>query len=496
MFWKKDKPMADNAEARPLRSMSITARLSLLFTISGIAMLLLVSVLHYWILILDMHVKDNAALVEKTRRLLKALNKYNIEALHRELSDSTEFHSLVFKFRILDEQGNALLQSPGMQESVPKSAFPAPRNALGELTGGEIWKAHDGKLYLLAAIRTEVRTPFPQKAIFQTAYDITESYRTLSGTIRKIGAIFIFGIPIFWGLGYAITKRGLRPLTEMADRVKKVTATHLDGRINKSNWPKELRSFGTSFDEMLDRLGDSISRLSNFSSDLAHELRTPINNMMGEAEVALSKARTPEEYRKILESYLEECGKLSRLTANLLFLARVENPETCIERSFFDVSDDLNTICAYYNEMAQEQGIELTCSGKGFLAADRALLRQALGNLLSNALCYTPSGGKVEVQTRQPDDHSLEIMVRDTGSGISPEHLPYLFNRFYRGERRRFVHTNGSGLGLSIVKSIMDLHSGAVSIQSEPGDGTTVTLRFPFHPHNSREYLTKTKGFT
>ena len=231
---------------------------------------------------------------------------------------------------------------------------------------------------------------------------------------------------------------------------------------------------------MLDRLEDSFRRLSQFSADLAHELRTPVNNLRGEAGVALSKARTAEEYRRTLESSLEELARLTRLIDNMLFLARADgagvNP---LARSSFDARKEIEAVCEFYRALAEDRGVAVSCEGAGVAGADPMLFRQAVSNLLSNALNYTPHGGRVVFQLREREDHGLEVCTRDTGCGIAPEHLPRIFDRLYRVDSSRSQHPNGAGLGLAIVKSIMTLHQGAVEAQSTLGQGTTITLSFP-----------------
>ena len=484
MFLKKDKPTDGSLRSNCLRSMSITAKLTLLFTLSGLGVLILSCGFLYWVLTTHRQKEDDVLIREKTYRLQTALKNWNVDSLKKEMSSSPEFHSLAFSFRILDEKGRLLLETPGMGDAVPVSAFPASYEALTELAEGTEWKSRTGKVFLLLATRIEVLAPLSEKAIIQTAYDVTGDYALIAHYGWKLLVVFIFGTLFFLVLGNAVAGSGLRPLRKMADRVEKVTATHLNERIAEKEWPKELRSLAASFDRMLNRLDDSFVRLSHFSSALAHELRTPINTLMGEAGVALSRARTQEEYRSVIESSIEEYERLSRLVENLLFLARAENPEAGIKCSVFDVGDELNKICDYYEEIGEEQRIAITCSGKGFLTADRALLRQAICNLFSNALRYTPSGGKVDVSISQPDEGSFEIVVSDTGSGIDPEHLPYVFNRFYQaaGNTAHSDYSRGSGLGLAIVKSIMDLHGGTATIRSEPENGTAVTLSFPISP--------------
>jgi two-component system, OmpR family, heavy metal sensor histidine kinase CusS len=219
--------------------------------------------------------------------------------------------------------------------------------------------------------------------------------------------------------------------------------------------------------------------LSRFSADLAHELRTPVNNLRGEAGVALSQARTPEEYRRTLESSMEEYARLGRLIDNMLFLARADSPTPGITRMACDAQQAIEVVREYYEALAEDQGITVRCDGQGMVVADPVLFRQAVSNLLSNSLNYTPTGGCVLIRARQLEGQGLEVVVSDTGCGIAAEHLPRIFDRFYRVNPARAKHPNGSGLGLAIVKSIIKLHDGKVDVQSEVGKGTRFTLTFP-----------------
>lgn len=258
-----------------------------------------------------------------------------------------------------------------------------------------------------------------------------------------------------------------------------MTASQLHERIGGDGWPAELASLARSFDRMLDRLEDSFQRLSQFSADLAHELRTPINNLRGEAGVALSQARAPEEYQRTLESSLEEYARLTRLVDNLLFLARADSPTTGITREHCDARKAIEAVGEYYDALAKDRGVEFRCEGQGHVHADPVLFRQAISNLLSNALNHTSHGGQVLVQTSPRADGGLEINISDAGCGIASEHLPHIFDRLYRADPARSQHPDGAGLGLAIVKSIMMLHGGSVEVQSELGKGTRFTLLFP-----------------
>jgi two-component system heavy metal sensor histidine kinase CusS len=262
---------------------------------------------------------------------------------------------------------------------------------------------------------------------------------------------------------------------------QRITATQLNERISPRVWPSELTSLATAFDGMLARLEDSFSRLSQFSTDIAHELRTPINNLMGEVDVALTRSRTAQEYRQVLESSLEECSRLSRIIDSLLFVARAENTEVKIQVSWFDATKEIRAVLEFYEAVSEEEGVQLQAEGQATLYGDVILFRRALSNLLANGLRYTSRGGKIGVSIREDSEQAIVVEVADTGSGIAAEHLPKIFDRFYRVDPARSGHSEGTGLGLAIVKSIMELHGGSVAVRSEVGKGTVFTLRFPVH---------------
>jgi two-component system heavy metal sensor histidine kinase CusS len=227
---------------------------------------------------------------------------------------------------------------------------------------------------------------------------------------------------------------------------------------------------------MLHRLEDSFVRLSQFSADIAHELRTPIGNIRGEGEVALTRSRTADEYREVIESTIVECQHLGHIVDNLLFLARTEAAEGYLERTSFDGRAAIERIAAFHEPIAEEQNVTIGCTGEARFEADEMLFGRAVHNLVENAIRHTPSGGSIEISIANRGAHS-EVQVRDTGRGIASEHLPRVFDRFYRADSSR--SSEGVGLGLALVKSIMDLHGGSAGIESTPGKGTTVTLSFP-----------------
>jgi two-component system heavy metal sensor histidine kinase CusS len=267
----------------------------------------------------------------------------------------------------------------------------------------------------------------------------------------------------------------------MATTARHISSTNLRERLQPEGYPFELAALAGTFNQMLDRLEESFERISRFSADIAHDLRTPVNNIRGEAEVALARTRSAEDYRDVIESCLEEAVRLSDLIGDLLFLARAESPLTHLRRENVDVGELLGRVREYYEASAADGGVSLTTrAGGGAVIAemDRALLQRAVGNLVSNSLANTPPGGSV-ILGMTADSSTIRIEIADTGIGIPAEALPRVFDRFFRVDSSRSKVSGGTGLGLAIVKSIAELHGGHVEIASEPGHGTRVTLHIP-----------------
>jgi len=232
-----------------------------------------------------------------------------------------------------------------------------------------------------------------------------------------------------------------------------------------------------SISESIDRFEESFARISQHTVALSHELRTPINNLMGEAEVALSKHRTPDEYRQVLASSLEEYVKLSGAVDDLLFLIRVENPKAGIQPSRFDALEQIQAVEEFYQPVAEKKGIEMKCGGSGSLIADQSLFRKAVSSLLSDALSHTPDGGKIDISVHRPDDQSVEVTVCMSAPEFDPGHRSSPLDRFNLANDPDCLR--GTFLGLSIARSIMRLHYGDITLKHDPEKGLVVSLLFP-----------------
>lgn len=463
---------------------SIVRRLTVLYTATTAVLLVAAAAYLYWTQVQNLEREDNDFLVNKIQDCRRLLREHpdQVRQLINEVQIESVTSPIKYYIRILDLKGRTVLETPGMAARLPASVFPAAASATTVPRRGTLHRTGAGQVCLMMAGDAGARLAGADEVSFQVALDVSEEEELIEGYRWKLLAVILSGTVFSSVAGYFVARRGLAPLQEIAQVTERITASQLHERIESTGWPVELASLARSFDRMLDRLGDSFNRLSQFSADLAHELRTPINNLCGEAGVALSQSRTPDEYRSTLESSLEEFARLTRLIDNLLFLARADSPTATAACEQFKARAAVDSVCEFYEALAEDRGVSLRCVGEAAVSADPVLFRQAASNLISNALNHTPRGGQVLVTVQAGAEGGCDVEVADTGCGIEARHLPYLFDRLYRVEPARSQNPDGAGLGLAIVKSIMTLHGGTVRVESEPGRGAKFTLQFPRNP--------------
>jgi two-component system heavy metal sensor histidine kinase CusS len=436
-----------------------------------------------WIFISDIKTDNNqfvAMEMQNLRTLLKQrpddLKAWR-EEIEREALGSVSGYAKYY-VRILDEHGNTIVETPGMAALVSSHVFPALLPAFAKKVTAVNATAADGRSFTVASQWVTLYRPEARRRLIQLALDRSHDEEIVADYRRKAGMVLLFGVLFSASFGFFIAKAGLRPLAKLTQVFTRITPEHLNERVGSVHWPPEIASVANAFDLMLQRLERSFVLLSHFSADLAHELRTPIGNLRGEAEVALGRPRTAEEYRRVIESSLEEYERLSRVIDNLLFLARTDTRHTVVRLSPINVHQEVGALLEYFAALAEEKAIEVTVSGNALLNADPVLFRRALTNLLSNAFQYTPANGRITVGVTN-SDKKVQVAIADTGIGIEGACLQRISERFFRTERARAMNSQGSGLGLAIVKSIMDLHLGDFEIESIPGQGTTARLKFP-----------------
>ncbi|AEK60022.1 heavy metal sensor histidine kinase [Collimonas fungivorans] len=279
-------------------------------------------------------------------------------------------------------------------------------------------------------------------------------------------------------LGFLVLKRGFLPLTAMACRAAEVSPTNIAIRLREEDAPHELRRLAASFNAMLDRLADGYEHLSQFSADLAHEIRTPIGALMGQTQVTLGQVRNAAEYQQVLESNLEELQRLSRIVENILFLAHADHAGLAVEKTPLVLADELHKIADYFEGVAEERGIRLEVDASGKVQASPVMWRRAVSNLVVNAVRYAAPGSTVRLSGR-PQAQGIDVAVENQGDPIPPEQLERLFDRFYRGDQSRSEYTESNGLGLAIVRAIMLVHGGSAEVACSREGLIRFSLYFP-----------------
>ncbi|WP_150779169.1 heavy metal sensor histidine kinase [Pseudomonas fluorescens] len=297
------------------------------------------------------------------------------------------------------------------------------------------------------------------------------AYRLKLWVAMSVGALLAFV------LGWWVSRRGLRPVRMLAKRAAGIDVQHLHLRLDEFNDLNELQVLSKALNQMLARLEDGFTQLSRFSEDLAHEMRTPLSNLMGHTQQNLRYSRSIEDYQNLLVSNQEEYERLARMIDSMLFLARTEHSHASVNYESISLHDLVEQLCEYFEGVAQERDVKLINQADGELWADPVLIRRALANLLSNALRYGAPAAEVVINSLAAEDR-IEVSVHNQGQPISVEHLPRLFERFYRCDPSRNQPDDSGGLGLAIVRSIMQLHGGQVTVDSSQL-GTNFRLVFP-----------------
>ncbi|KAA3535162.1 heavy metal sensor histidine kinase [Pseudomonas savastanoi] len=306
-----------------------------------------------------------------------------------------------------------------------------------------------------------------------------ESDSTLLHAYLKSTFLILPLILLLVGFGaWWVVRRGLRPLGAFRKVTALISARDLSHRMKVKGLPDELRDLAHAVNFMLHRLDGDVQQLAQFSDDLAHELRSPMNNLMGKAQVTLSRPRPSVEYKQALESCTEELERMSRMISQMLFLASVSQPAAPLPVEVIDLREEADKVAELFSSSAEERDITLQVQGNAKATGERLMIQRAISNLLSNAIRHGLSGSVITITLATHADE-VSLAVRNAGEGIDAEHLSRLFDRFYRVHVSRARQQGGTGLGLAIVRSIMSLHEGQVTVESEPGHFTTFSLIFP-----------------
>lgn len=279
--------------------------------------------------------------------------------------------------------------------------------------------------------------------------------------------------------GWLAAQRGLAPLRRVTETARRLSARQLGERLAIEDAPLEVRDHVEAFNDMLARLEAAFERLGDYSADIAHELRTPISNLMTQTQVALSQPRSIEAYQDILASNLEEYERIARMVSDMLFLAKAEEGALTPGNELVDLASEADALIDFYEALAEERKVRIVRHGQASVRGDPLMLRRALSNLISNALRHTPVAGQITIAI-EPKANAICLAVCNVGDPIPADQIERIFERFHRGSTQREARGEGAGLGLAITRSIVRAHGGEISAQSADGLSCfTITLPRP-----------------
>ena len=463
-------------------SLSIALRLTVWYALSAFTLIFAATAFLYWVLVTNLVREDARFLADQldtVRMILRAApaGAWTPSLNGRALSSNGR----QLYVRLLDRRGVVVLETSGMRQVLPPPAPAALAAVSSRRVVGESARAISGAPF--QTLTAPAATDDPSAGYIQVAMNRAAEEHLLALYRARLLWVLSLSLIACAAVGLLIARAGIRPIQRIGRTAERFGSSTLHERIPIAGLPAELSTLAQAFNSMLDRLEDSFTRVTRFSDDVAHELRTPINNLRGSIEVALARPRSQVEYGEVLSSCLEESGRLSRVVQSLLFLARADNATEPLQLEMVDVARELRAVADFYEASASEAGIALALVAQPLHAMlNRTLLQQAVGNLVSNALAHTPRGGSIQIVARR-DDTGLCVVVADTGQGIPADQLPHVFDRFFRADPARSGSDHNVGLGLSVVKSIVERHGGRAEISSQLGRGSEVRLTFPVTPN-------------
>ncbi|MGA8147174.1 MAG: heavy metal sensor histidine kinase [Gallionellaceae bacterium] len=455
---------------------SLTVRLSLLFAGATACVLLVSGSLFEFAVEKQFHRHDMEEMdgkMDLIRDLLSNKNSYEtIKALQPELRNAVVAGHPDMTIIVADSNGTVLF-SVGQAKMVKLL-----------LEGSGIAKTQpvtwslDKRTFRIASKSIALGIPASQPANVAISLDITSDQEFIE-RFRMFLWIGICWCTLIMGLlGWIAVRRGLLPLRDLSAMLANVSTQQLDKPIPMAGVPPELQELISAYNRMLGRLEEAFRGLSEFSSDIAHELRTPINNMMIQTQVTLSCERDTGVYLANLQSNLEELERLSRMVSDMLFLAKADDGLIVPKRDEINLYTEIAKLFDFYEALAGERRVQLVQSGTATVFANRLMIQRALSNLLSNAIRFTPEGMAVGVTIGVKADLAI-IAIANPGPEIPAEHLTKIFERLYRADpSRREGDTENVGLGLAISKSIVEIHGGTISADSAKGR-TCFTITLP-----------------
>lgn len=457
-----------------IRSMSLPTRISLIFTISAAAILIIIGLMfeysfdNQWLLHNKEELQDKLLFIHN---LLENSNSRNAFAsIPLRLHDETIGHpGILISLAGID---GSKIYSTGPQATIKKLT----KSVHYDNYKPKIW-AFNNHIYRIATGRYLLGSKHYQLVNAVIGLDIT-SDQELSDKLENIIWLGIILISLSSGLlSWFVISKGLRPVHDLSSLMADMSSQELGRPIPVTNIPVDLQELTSAFNKMQERLKDAFNRLSNFSCDLAHELGTPINNLILQTQFILCHEHYSNECTDVLHSYLEEFNRLARITKDMLFLAKADNHLIAPKKEYIDLNKEISTILVFLEEYTSQHQVNLSLQGESNIIGDSHLIQRAIYNLLVNAIRHTPKGKTISINIANDASH-VSIRIENPGKKISPEHLVKIFDRFYRVQSEGKDFYEHSGLGLSITKSIIIMQGGTIGVESND-ERTCFTISFP-----------------
>jgi heavy metal sensor kinase len=397
--------------------------------------------------------------------------------LHEEYHNHPESKLVLERYlEVRSPDGNILFRNERLRNQELGGRL-VPHEGQNQYSNRSAWLADGTPLRMVS--RRHILDGHP--ILIRLAY----SERPIRTRLEEFGAASLLAFPIMLALtglaGYLLTRNALAPLGDMARRVERITSESLHERLPIGQAGDELDYLSRVFNGLLARLEQSFEQLRRFTADVSHELRTPLASIRSVGEVGLQKDGDREEYRDVIGSMLEEVNRLTALVENLLAISRADAGRIHLHPTLFPVMPLVREAAGLMDALADENDLHIAIQGdeSAILSADRVILRQALVNIVHNAVKYSPRGGSIAVRVDGAAEGGVRVEVADSGPGIPPEHAARIFDRFYRVDESRSREFGGAGLGLSIAQWAVRVHGGEIRVLPTPGGGCTFQICFP-----------------
>jgi heavy metal sensor kinase len=413
-------------------------------------------------------------------KFLQSQTDLSHEGVRKELGIRSSLGMGATFYMVFDDLGNELYRSPQVGEYNLDVPPENPTEHIRFLKEGSYVANQNSLIHSLrtASKRINIRGT-------GIVIEVVEPLNGVDLALLYFERFLQIGVPLLLGLGtfgaFWITRRALAPVDRITSDARSITASNLSGRLAVPVAVDELRRLSETLNQMLDRIETSFKSIRQFTADASHELRAPMTLIHAAADFSLRRDRSREDLRDAMERILKESERTSSLVDDLLFIARSDSDPAAFEHDAIDLSPLLADVAIQARTLAEAKHIEVVSqipSQPVWMEGDELSIRRLVMTLIDNAVKYTPENGKVFIDL-YAEDRLAVIQVRDTGIGIAPEDLPRVFDRFWRADKVRSRDEGGTGLGLSIAKGITERHQGTISVESEPGRGSTFTVRLP-----------------